>query len=181
MAKRKSKRRRGQVQPNIPRTPAQYRATPERRKDSYQNVTHVVQAMRADGLSLWKAAREHNVSPKTVLRYGSAALRKTLRGTYKAKPSDRLFRELLLPLPSSEHHLTEVLTRDSRMATTASKFSQAAKDFLQTGDDSVRHFSDEFIVDAEGNRISLRTDLDKLERLGAGGVLSFESLYARGS
>jgi hypothetical protein len=50
----------------------------------------------------------------------------------------------------------------------------------ETGDDSaLKDFKSKYIIDAQGKRIPLLTNLDELDRLGSAGVLSFESLYAR--
>ena len=54
------------------------------------------------------------------------------------------------------------------------------RQFLETGDDTkLRRLQGEHVLDAAGHSIPLLTDLDELERLGAVGVLSFESIYAR--
>jgi hypothetical protein len=74
----------------------------------------------------------------------------------------------------------EIATRGSREASKAGKHSAAVHRYLETGDDSaLRRFQRQFIIDAQGNRISLLTDEDELDRLGSAGELSFESLYAR--
>ncbi len=84
---------------------------------------------------------------------------------------------LVLPTPQG---LAEIVTRDSRSATIAGEYWNAVQIFLQTGDDTqLQGFRGQSIIDAEGKLVPLLTDLDELERLGAAGVLSFESLYAR--
>ena len=51
---------------------------------------------------------------------------------------------------------------------------------METGDNSaLARFKNKYLVDAQGKRIALMTDLDDLDRLGSAGELSFESLYAR--
>ncbi len=177
MAKRKSKPRSSQGKRKAPRTAAQYIARPARQRESLQKSAHVLTAMRSEKISLAKAAREHGISPKTVRRYAGSALRKGSRGTYRARATDTILRALIIPTPEG---LTEIATRDSRSASIVAEYANAVQVFLQTGDDSeLRPFRGEHIIDAEGNRIPLLTDLDELERLGAAGVLSFESLYAK--
>src|SRR5882724_3106070 len=62
----------------------------------------------------------------------------------------------------------------------AGKHSAAVQRYLETGDNSaLAKFKGKYIVDAQGKRIALMTDLDDLDRLGSAGELSFESLYAR--
>jgi DNA-binding CsgD family transcriptional regulator len=162
MAKRKSKPRGGQVK----RTPAQTQLKSAR----------ALTAMRSEGISLSRAAREQGISPSTVKRHAKSALRKT-RGRYKARASDRMLRVLVLPTSDG---LAEIASRDSRSATIAGEYWNAVQTFLQTGDDTeLRRFRGVSIVDADGKAVPLLADLDELERLGAAGVLSFESLYAR--
>ena len=177
MAKRKPKPRGGQGRPRAPRTAAEYLAQPQRRRASLQKTAHVLSAMRVQGLSLRQAAREHGVSTQTVRRHAGSALRKTSRGTYKPRTRDTMLRLLVVPTPEG---LVEIAVRDSRSASIVGEYWNAVQEFLQTGDDAgLQRFRGQSIVDAEGRRITLLTDLDDLERLGAAGVLSFESLYAK--
>ena len=176
MAERKSKTRSGQAKRRAPRTATQFFARPIRQRESLAKTAHVLSAMRSEGLSLRKASREVGISSQTVRRHAGAALRKTKSGI-KARASDRMLRVLLLPTPSG---LAEIATRDSRVATMVGEYWNAVHVFLQTGDDAeLARFRGQNVVDAEGNRVALLTDLDELERLGSAGVLSFESLYAR--
>ncbi|MFY9663353.1 MAG: hypothetical protein WAK19_02780 [Candidatus Cybelea sp.] len=177
MAKRKSKAPTGQGKRKAPRTAAQYFSRPTRQRESLAKTAHVLSAMRSEGISLRKASRELGISSQTVRRHAGRALRKTQGGTYKARASDAMLRVMVLPTPSG---LAEIATRDSRMATKVAEYWNAVHLFLQTGDDSeLQRFRGKYIIDAEGKRVPLLTDLDELERLGAAGVLSFESLYAR--
>ena len=43
----------------------------------------------------------------------------------------------------------------------------------------LRRFKGTYIIDAQGKRVMLLTDLDELDELGSAGELSFESLYLR--
>lgn len=179
MPKRKSKPRSGQAKGKPPRTAAQYHARSARQRSLIAKTAHVLAAMRTEGLSLSKAARENQITPKAVRHHAGAALRKTPRGTYKARASDKMLRVLVIPAPGE---LREVATRDSRMATILGQYANAVQTFLQTGDATeLQRFQRRYVIDAEGNSVALLTDLDELERLGAAGVLSFESLYARAS
>lgn len=176
MARCKRKAEDGQGKGRSPRT-AQFFGRPQRQRESLLKTAHVLTTMRREEISLRRAAREHGVSPKTVQHYAGAALRKTAKGTYKVRARDTMLRPLVLPTSGG---LAEVVTRDSRSTSMAAEYSNAVQVFLQTGDDTeLQRFRDQVIADADGNRIPLLTDLDELERLGAAGVLSFESLYAK--
>jgi hypothetical protein len=133
--------------------------------------------MRADHVSLFRAAREFSVSPESVLRLGGSALRRTPSGHYVAKPKDDLLRVLRLP---DRKGLREIAFDDSREASIAGKYWDAVGVYLQTGDVSkLRRFRGKFVSDASGRPFQLLTDLNELDRQGSAGVLSFESIYAR--
>lgn len=160
-----------------PRTVEQYFAMPERSQDIWNRVAHVISKMRADGASLHEASRESQIDPRTVIRWSGSALRKTAKGRYAARASDRLLRVLLVPTPTG---LNEVAIRDSRQASELAKYSDAVQKYLETGAASELHkFDGQYIIDADGQRVRLLTNLGELDRLGSAGVLSFESLYAR--
>jgi hypothetical protein len=142
-------------------------------------LARIVTTMRSEDVSLRRAAREEGVSPATVLRHAKGALRKTSRGTYKARKSDHLLRVLVIPTPDG---LAEIATRDSRAATLVAEYWNAVNQFLETGEDAdLARFRGVSIVNAQGKTVKLLTDLDELERLGSAGVLSFQSIYARAS
>lgn len=140
-------------------------------------LARVVTTMRAEGISLSRAAREERVSPATVLRHAKSALRKTSSGTYKARASDRLLRLLVIPAPEG---LMEIATRDSRSATIVGEYWNAVNHYLETGGEGeLARFRGVSIIDAQGNAAPLLTDTAELERLGSAGILSFQSMYAR--
>jgi hypothetical protein len=178
MAKRKPKASAGQGR-RKPRTVGQYFAQPKRRQASMLKSARVITAMRTEGVSLRRAAREEGVSPATVLRYAKSGLRKSPRGTYKAHASDRMLRVLVVP---TSEGLAEIATLDSRSATVAGEYWNAVNHYLESGDDTeLARFRGISIVDAEGNAVPLLTDTAELERLGSAGILSFQSMYARAS
>lgn len=133
--------------------------------------------MRADRVSLLQASKEFGIDPRTVTRWGKQALRKQPNGRYAAKPRDQLLRILKLP---TNDGLIEVPVRDSREASRIAKYSNAVQKYLRTGDSSdLREFVNVHITDADGIQIPLLTNAQELDRLGASGLFSFESLYAR--
>ena len=133
--------------------------------------------MRADGASLRQAAREYDIDPRTVARLGRSALCKRTNGEYAAKPFDRLLRVLRVLTREGQR---EVATRDSRLASLVAEHANAVQQYLQTGDDSaLRKLKRRTITDASGKRVRLLLDLEQIDLLGSGGLLSFEFLYAR--
>jgi len=163
--------------PLAPRTAAQFFAKSEQFQDRWNRVTHVISKMRMDGVSLRQASREYELDPRTVVRLGHPALRKRANGRYKAKPSDRLLRVLVVPTRGGPR---EIAVRDSRQASQVAEYGNAVHRYLETGDDSaLRKFRRRRIIDARGAKVPLLTDLNELDRLGSAGVLSFESLYAK--
>ena len=170
------KRRRGGQRRQRPRTLAQYDALPRRSQASVENVAHVVTRMR-EGVSLRRAAAEYGIDPRTVVKFGGSALRKTSGGRYAAKPSDNLLRVMVVPVHGGR---VEVAVRGSRAASELGKRAAAQREFLATGDDTkLRQLSKNKILDASGRDVPFLIDLDELERQGDLGVLSFESIYAR--
>ena len=161
---------------SIPQTADQYFAMSKSSQDVWTRVTHAVSKMRADNASLPQAAREFGLDPRTVIRLGKPALTKR-NGRYAAKPTDNLLRVLVIPKSDG---LREIAVRDSRQASLLAEYWVAVQKYLETGDVSaLRKIRRKTIIDADGKRIRLITDLAELDRLGSAGVLSFESLYAK--
>lgn len=133
--------------------------------------------MRTGKASLNKASREFGINPQTVRRLVGSALRKQRNGRYAARPTDRLLRVLVIPILEG---LREIALRDSRQATVLANYWIAVHIYLETGDAAeLQKFKGKRIVDANGKRVPLLTDLAALDRLGNAGVLSFETIYAK--
>jgi hypothetical protein len=112
------------------------------------------------------------------MRWGRSGLKKRKNGRYVAKAYDHLLRVVVVV---SSEGLREVATRDSRQASKAGKHSAAVHRYLETGDaGALLRLKGKSIIDANGKRVALLTDLEELDELGSAGVLSFESLYAKG-
>lgn len=83
----------------------------------------------------------------------------------------------VLPTPNG---LIEISVSDPKSASLVGRYWNAVRSFLDTGDEStLRRFRGKIVRDTAGRTVALLADLDELERLGAAGVLSFESIYAR--
>lgn len=161
----------------MPRTSEQLHSLPEHVQEARTKSLNAISRMRADGITLYSAAREYGVDPRTVIRWGKPALRKRKNGRYAAKRSDRLLRVLNIP---AEHGAREIAVLDSRQASEVGKYSAAVQRYLATGDaSSLRAFRGKEIELVDGARLALLTGLKDLDRLGSAGVLSFESLYSR--
>jgi hypothetical protein len=159
-------------------TVEQFFAMPESSRETLIGVANAVSKMRADRISLTKASRESGVSPRMVKRLAAPALWKLNNGRYAAKRNDRIFRVVIAV--TRHRGPVEVATTDFRQASKAGKHSAAVQRYTETGDNSaLARFKNKYLVDAQGKRIALMTDLDDLDRLGSAGELSFESLYAR--
>jgi hypothetical protein len=156
----------------------QFFALPERTQEMVLALPKAVSLMRSNDIPARRAAGAAGVSRSTLIRKGGSALKKLKSGRYAAKPNDHLFRPVIVV---SENGPVEVATRNFREASKAGKHSSAVERYLETGDESaLLRFRGKYIIDAQGNRIALLTDLDDLDRLGSAGELSFESLYPRG-
>ena len=168
----------GVTKEGVQMSPERFFKKSRRFQDTSNRVAQGVSIMRTKGVSLFQAALEVGVSPNEFVRLGGSALRKTPSGRYVAKTHDNLLRVINLP---DRTGLREVVLDDSRAASVAGRYWDAVRLYLQTGDATVlREFVGRSVRDAYGKRIELLTDLDELDRLGSAGVLSFESIYARG-
>ncbi|WP_433973935.1 hypothetical protein [Tunturiibacter lichenicola] len=133
--------------------------------------------MRREKVSLTQASRDAGISPRTVTRWGKAALQKQKNGKYAAKKSDSLLRLVMIPTPDGPR---DIAVKGSKQVTLLAEYWNALHRYLQTGDSSqLKKFQGKHIRDANGVDIPLSVDLSSLNRLGSAGVLSFESLYAR--
>jgi hypothetical protein len=172
-------RRRASRKFKAPRSPEEYFAKPARFQELWNRITHVIAKMRAGNISLSEAAREVGVDPRTVVSRSGSALRKSPKGRYGAKKSDRMLRVLMVP---SQDGTREIAVRSSRQATELGKYWAALQKYLQTGDASaLRKFSGKHIVDASGSKVPLITDLTELDRIASAGNFRFESIYSGGN
>jgi hypothetical protein len=159
-------------------TVEEFFAMPESNREILIGVANAISKMRADGVSFTKASREFGVNPRKMKRLAASALRMLGNGQYVAKANDRIFRVVIAV--TRRKGPMEIATNDFRQASKAGKHSAAVQRYMETGDNSaLARFKNKYIVDAQGKRIALMTDLDDLDRLGSAGELSFESLYAR--
>jgi len=155
----------------------QFLALPERRQDIILALPEAVSLMKTNHITARAASRAVGISQTTFTDMARSALQKLSSGRYKPKPDDDLFRPVIVV---SDKGLVEVATPSFREASIAGKHSAAVQRYLETGDDSgLRRLPRNYIIDAQGNRVELLTDLDDLDRLGSAGELSFESLYPR--
>lgn len=169
--------RRVTIKSSAPRTLKRYWAMSERDREMYNRSVHAVTYMRSSQVSRRKAARQYEIPPQIMVRFAGTALRKLRNGRYVARPSDKLLRVLVLP---TFEGLQEVATRDSREASTVSKYWNAVHRYLATGDISAIHqFDGKQITDATGAKILLLTNRQELDRQGNAGNFSFESTYQK--
>jgi hypothetical protein len=149
---------------------------PTKTRQIYMSALSLIALMR-EGFSLAAAMRQLGLTRAQVDAFGSSALRKLKNGRYVAKAHDRLLRVLRVV---SNSGLREVGTRDSRQASKAGQHSSAVYRYFRTGDDSwLRQFEGEYVLDANGEKVPLLTDLEELDELGNAGVISFETIYAK--
>jgi hypothetical protein len=159
-----------------PRNAEELFARPKRFQDLWDRAVQVPAEMRRLGLSLPQASRKFRVSTKTVLRLAAAAFTKK-RGKYQVTRMDRLLR--VLPIPGKKA-LREVAFRDSREASVVGQYWSALDKVLATGDATAfRKLPRKTVIDENGKRVRLLTNLEELKRQASAGLLHFESLYGR--
>jgi hypothetical protein len=75
-----------------------------------------------------------------------------------------------------------VTVRDSKQARLVGEYWNAVHAHLARGDSSgLRRFEGLHVIAADGTRVPFLVDTEVLDQLGNAGVLSFESIYARGA
>jgi hypothetical protein len=154
----------------------EFLALSNRDQELWGDIGQIVTGMR-DGKSLAAASREFQRDPRSVQRLAARALRKLRNGRWAAKKHDRLLR--VLPLLNRQGKF-QVALNVSQQASIIGRYWNAVDLYRDTGDSSaVREFRGKHVIDAEGTKVPLLTDLQELDRLGSAGELSFESLYAR--
>jgi hypothetical protein len=154
----------------------EFLAMPKSSQEIWDKIGQVTTEVRL-GTTLTQASRKFGIDPRMVKRLAKPGLRKLRNGRWAAKKSDRLLR--VLPLPSREG-LIDIGVGDSRQATVIGKYWNAVDLYLSSGDESALHaFQGKYMIDSDGKRVPLMTDIHELDRLGSAGNLSFESLYAR--
>jgi hypothetical protein len=145
-----------------------------RAREARERAFEAVVLMRKQGLSLGEAASRVGTTPATVLKYASSALEREANG-YRALPSDRLIREMVLPTAEGNRN---VRVKGSRDASLVGEYWNAVREYLQSGDDArLQEFEGQSITGSRGETWELLTDRSSLRRLGNAGVLAFEDIY----
>ena len=151
-------------------------ALPDRKQELWGDVGQIVTRVR-QGATLAEACREFGRDARTVQRHAKPALRKRRNGRWAAKRTDRLLRVLQVITPAGRQQIGIL---NSWEASTLGKYWSAVDRYRDTGDAStLEQFHGEHVMDADGIRIPLLTDLRELDRQGSAGNLSFESMYSR--
>jgi hypothetical protein len=144
---------------------------------STSKAGQVLTRMR-QGASLKTASRDVGIDPRTVGRKAGSALKRERSGRYVAAGRDQLQREVRVPATDG---MRDVTVRDSKQASLIGEYWNSVHAYLAKGDASgLARFEGMRVVGANGERIPLLVNPDALDELGNAGVLSFESIYARG-
>ena len=150
----------------------------QRNKSNKSTQAGQVLTRMRQGASLKQASREVGIDPRTVERRARSALRRARSGRYVAVSTDRLQREVRLP---DRGGLADLVVRDSKQASLVGEYWNAVHAHLAKGDSSgLRRFEGRHVVAADGTRVPFVADPEVLDELGNAGVLSFESIYAKG-
>ncbi len=144
-------------------------------RPAYRRATEALSYMRAEGLSLSKAASKARASPDAVLRYAGSALKRDSKGRWAPKPLDHLYRSMAFYTPEG---LVYVEPANSKEARKLAEYMNAVKRYMETGDDRMlRKFRGKMLRLRNKTYIPLLTDQEALKRLAEAGELSFEDIY----
>lgn len=135
-----------------------------------------ISLMRRDNVSLSRAARLAGTTVNAVRRHAGRVLEQADSGRYRAKPYDRMVREMRF---LTREGVMVLSIRDSRSASKIARHMGAVDHYLKTGDDSrLRRLRGKGVW-TNKRFYPFLTDLDALDRLANAGEVSFEELYAR--
>lgn len=173
--------RRARAQRNVgrPQTAKQFFAMSKQAQEEWEKVANVISEARATGKSPRKIAKRHGIDFKTVVRKGGRVFRKQRNGRYVVRPTDKLLRVLVIP---TKKEIREVATRDSRQATLVAEYWIAVHRYIdpETHDASaLQKFKGKHVIDSNGRKVRLLTNMAELDRLAGAGKLSFETIYAQ--
>lgn len=144
-------------------------------RNTYIRTIHFLH-LRRQGKTVREAERDAGTSARTAYKHlGRNGFRRTKRG-FVPKARDDLQRELLFLFP----HGTEfVAFRGSIRAATVGRYWAAVRTYVERGDaTALLKFRGRSIIDAQGRRLRLVTDLDVIRSLArAGQVSGFNSIY----
>jgi len=175
-AEKKNSSRSAKSRKGVPRTANELYAMPKSAQDDWSRTLEGVALMKS-GHSARRAAQIVGLPYRKFLRLARMTLAKRPNGRYRAKRVDRLLRVLGL---LTRGGIREIAVRDSLEATKLAKYWDAVHRFVANGDATrLRQFRGKHIIDTNGVRHPLLTDLAEIDRLANAGVLSFESLYRR--
>ncbi len=127
-------------------------------------------ALTRRGYSLRRASDLARTDPRTVRRHAPSAFRKEGR-RWIPRPFDRIPRRMtVLTVQGPE----EVVVRDSRTASLLAEHANAVARYVERGDESRLDALPRRRVQIGGRPVELATDPNRLDRLAAGGELSYE-------
>lgn len=107
------------------------------------------------GSSLYSAAREVRIDPRTATRYLANALRKK-SGKFLARKVDKISRGIVI---YSEGKQRYIVVNDSRFASTIGKYFNAVRQLIHAGDDKMlKTFEGAAVVDSKLVKYYLETD-----------------------
>lgn len=155
--------------------PQRFTSTELRAQLAQQRSLEGLHLMRKRGLSLAKAAKEAETTPRTMQRRIGSALKKGDDGRYVATKWDRIPRTMRV---LTENGLVALVLRDSRQASTVARHMAAVDRFLRTGDTGVLKPFRGKSIRVGKVKYGFVTHPTTLERIALAGEISFEDLYA---
>ncbi|MCH7560137.1 MAG: hypothetical protein IIC67_02000 [Thaumarchaeota archaeon] len=135
-----------------------------RQKSNRERSLEVISIARKSKQSLSKIAKNHGISPKTIMNNTNAFKKKDNR--LVPKKFDRISRVMKINENGKEKSIE---IKDSRTASIIGSYHNAEKQFLNTGDSSkLRKFSKNKIKDSKGKVHKFETNLRKIIKINEG-------------
>jgi hypothetical protein len=137
---------------------------------------HALRLMRSEHLSLAEACKRAHIKQSTFLRYvGDSVRHDRPGGRYRATPSDKHRRDLLLPTALGP---APIPIRGSKQATQVARYLNAVGVYLRKGDERQLKLFEGMKVGPRGRQLELITDPETLSSLAEDGAFNLDQLYA---
>jgi hypothetical protein len=128
-------------------------------KNDYRKSLEVLRLLRNENIPLTKAVKKIEISIKKVLQYTGNTIKK-IRGKYYAKDNDNLYRKLRIFEKGKLRSITVTNYKDAQLI--GKYHSSIKKAIKQNSSEPLKEFEDAVIVDSEGIKHTLETDLDQI-------------------
>jgi len=150
-------RKRKNLISNLSKIPFEFLTSTQ--KNDYRKSLEVLRLLRNENIPLTKAVKKLEISIKKVLQYTGNVIKK-IRGKYYAKDNDNLYRKLRIFEKGKLRSITVTNYKDAQLI--SAYHNAVKKAFKKNSSEPLKEFEEVVIVDSEGIKHTLETDLDQI-------------------